>query len=962
MFGGVLDVENLEAYLAKLEEVKGVSPSDLGFTPEFLEALGMYNETFNTDNEMTDKERIDERAEALRIMNEALLAGADAWTKYAVSMASANSENVTGEKGAGLLRGLADAGDIDGIINKFNQLNETERNWLVTNSKAFKDIMKNGKATKKDLEDLRREAAELDFKELKDSGKVWSEIGDLIKKDGKQGKEFAKTYGQAIDRVDDLRKAKDALAYIQQGEGQNTKVLEQAYKDLASYTGISADELRNNLDPAIMAITSESAICGDTISALCGWLMTTSGVTFTSSNWTSELAALAASADATTAGVANLVQQMLKCAGASLSIGPDGVVRVNWPNGQPSSYANSNKKKTGGGGGGGGNRGGGGGSSNTKTISEIERMVDLMSKIEEIFQFHQSMIQQIQSIYSDLGEYTNLIHVYQEEYDAIKGNNEVLKENVKRLEELLPSQQALVQSMSTSDEAYEDAADDLDKLQKAHQTYTKQLLENEQALNNLEKEMKEARKTIRDMEIDLENEILEAIEDRENRIKDMRDGRIEMEEIILDTLISMYEKERDAILDTANIKKEALQNELNLLDETLAKRKEASEQADKERELAEKEAKLAKISADPTRRAEQLKLQQEITKLRDDLAWDAAESEVKAQKESLEQQISSLEEYVEYVEEYYDELFKHPEELIAEMEDILARTDEEIISWLQANNEEFVSATAASQESMRVSWQETLDQMRGTIRTHWDEVASIIAQGDDAIIAFLMENSQKYKEASAKQAEAYVEEWKDKLKDLLAAYKDTYEQIQSYSYVPVRVSTYSSSSSNPSSSSSPGGSPGGGGINSNNIKSSLSYDKNDQPVYTYTYNGKRVVKDPKTGDWKYYAKGGLVDFTGPAWVDGTKSAPEAFLNAKQTALIGDFAKMLEKVYLNIPSMPAIDYDGTGGGSNISVGDIIVNVDSLSSDEDYEDMAARVMDTIADELTRNAVVGGIRRTK
>ena len=32
-----------------------------------------------------------------------------------------------------------------------------------------------------------------------------------------------------------------------------------------------------------------------------------------------------------------------------------------------------------------------------------------------------------------------------------------------------------------------------------------------------------------------------------------------------------------------------------------------------------------------------------------------------------------------------------------------------------------------------------------------------------------------------------------------------------------------------------------------------------------------------------FAKGGLVDFTGPAWVDGTPTKPEAFLNAEQTA-------------------------------------------------------------------------------
>ena len=34
-----------------------------------------------------------------------------------------------------------------------------------------------------------------------------------------------------------------------------------------------------------------------------------------------------------------------------------------------------------------------------------------------------------------------------------------------------------------------------------------------------------------------------------------------------------------------------------------------------------------------------------------------------------------------------------------------------------------------------------------------------------------------------------------------------------------------------------------------------------------------------------YLHGGLVDFTGPAWVDGTKKKPEAFLSAKDTELL-----------------------------------------------------------------------------
>jgi len=34
--------------------------------------------------------------------------------------------------------------------------------------------------------------------------------------------------------------------------------------------------------------------------------------------------------------------------------------------------------------------------------------------------------------------------------------------------------------------------------------------------------------------------------------------------------------------------------------------------------------------------------------------------------------------------------------------------------------------------------------------------------------------------------------------------------------------------------------------------------------------------------YKVYGTGGLADFTGPAWLDGTRSNPELILNARDT--------------------------------------------------------------------------------
>lgn len=72
-----------------------------------------------------------------------------------------------------------------------------------------------------------------------------------------------------------------------------------------------------------------------------------------------------------------------------------------------------------------------------------------------------------------------------------------------------------------------------------------------------------------------------------------------------------------------------------------------------------------------------------------------------------------------------------------------------------------------------------------------------------------------------------------------------------------------------------------------------------------------------------YARGGLVDYTGPAWVDGSTSRPEAFLSSYQTEQIGALAKALDSSSVNAVS----------NSSNVTFGAITFNVASMSSAAD-----------------------------
>lgn len=70
-----------------------------------------------------------------------------------------------------------------------------------------------------------------------------------------------------------------------------------------------------------------------------------------------------------------------------------------------------------------------------------------------------------------------------------------------------------------------------------------------------------------------------------------------------------------------------------------------------------------------------------------------------------------------------------------------------------------------------------------------------------------------------------------------------------------------------------------------------------------------------------YKKGGLVDFTGPAWVDGTPGEPESFLDPEGTRMVGNLLEALKRN----PAENALS--GTQINNPVTVGDITVNLNN-----------------------------------
>ena len=94
-------------------------------------------------------------------------------------------------------------------------------------------------------------------------------------------------------------------------------------------------------------------------------------------------------------------------------------------------------------------------------------------------------------------------------------------------------------------------------------------------------------------------------------------------------------------------------------------------------------------------------------------------------------------------------------------------------------------------------------------------------------------------------------------------------------------------------------------------------------------------------DLTAYKTGGIADFTGPAWLDGTKSNPELILNARDTENFIALKDILSSI---------MDRKGLQNNTQ-SVGDmyfnIDINVDELSNDYDVEDLSKKIKQELTD---------------
>lgn len=452
--------------------------------------------------------------------------------------------------------------------------------------------------------------------------------------------------------------------------------------------------------------------------------------------------------------------------------------------------------------------GGGGSSSSAREQTDADKLLERMGDTDDYVDAQRTILQLQQAYHEAKNESEAVLHYMQQEYELVKTLPQQYRDNMAAIKAMLDAKKAELATTSASSDQYESLASDIRNLESAYQDYQQQLIQAETDLESLTQAMEEHRNAARNTLIEIEDLVNQAIEDRNAREKDALDARIDMEEEIIAALQARYDAEKEMQQDALNERKAALQAEKQALVDALNERKQLKEEQSKAEQLALMEANYAVISRDSTRSREAAELLKDIKKLRDEIAEDLLAKQIEEQQKMIDEQIKSVEDELAALDEAYSD-HTAPAELASEIEQLLSMTDEEIIAWLMEHNESFATSTAAMQEAMIAGWQETLDTMHGIQRTNWDEVQQIIEGGQDAILEFLRNNLDDYRQASQAQAEAYEEEWVKVLERLQAqmqAFRDTATldpgEILQSTYIPPSTASSSSSGSSGSSSSS----------------------------------------------------------------------------------------------------------------------------------------------------------------
>lgn len=470
------------------------------------------------------------------------------------------------------------------------------------------------------------------------------------------------------------------------------------------------------------------------------------------------------------------------------------------------------------------------------------------------------------------------------------------------------------------------------------------------------------------------NEAEEALWDIEDAVDEIKergeDEYFDLEEAIKDALIQSYQEQIDELSNINNSINETNTDVLDAIQKSIDKQRQDRDNQRTEDDLAEKQRRLLYLQQDTSgaNALEILRLQEEISQGQEDYTDTLIDQKISELQEQNDEAAKQREQQITLAQaqlDHYIETGRIWQEVYQLMEEGLNGTDglikgsrlEEILK----NADNFSGLSAIGKQE----W--------------WNDFNNMIAQA----LAYLEVGRQledigvTNQEITFTNSEGKVLTGKvDDKGNVIASdgktYNNVFQGADGNYYAGENIKepekpivekpnnggtisgggNHGSSSGGSSGGGSSGGSSGGGGT------ITVIYGNGKQVTYSKNAPNLESIIAYWASQWDgikaRYKKGGLADFTGPAWLDGTKAKPEIVLNAQDSKNFIILKDVLSSVLNNGKSKQ-------DENSGIISYDIDINVDKLENDYDVDQIANRIKTLIMNDARyRNNNIISLKR--
>lgn len=442
------------------------------------------------------------------------------------------------------------------------------------------------------------------------------------------------------------------------------------------------------------------------------------------------------------------------------------------------------------------------------------------------------------------------------------------------------------------------------------------------------------------------------IVDQLDEIEEMgRDEYLDLEQRVYDAIVQLRQDEIDNLQDLNDSINEANENMLDKIQQGIDDYRDARDQEDNLNDIQEMERRLALMQSDTSGAnvLDILQLRDELEQARQDYTDSLIDKSIQEMTDQNQEAYEQRNRQIELMQaqlEFDQENGKIAQETNAKMTEALVNGPKNITNLLK-QTDVFKGMAAGDQED----WIKTISEGYAAGAANWVDTHDVSKLG-------LKGKTITFTDRYGAQKKGVVQS--DGRVKVGNVYYDGVYQAPDGSYQTSLDGTTVSSTSNKKPASKPSTSKTikvGGLINAGSAKIYDSYDdktgetqyyKRD-PIYKvlqerngryqvrYYKLSKGVTGWFKKGDVKAYAKGGLVDSTGLAWLDGTKTKPEMVLKPQDTENLIALKNILAD---------AVSGTGESGGDNYY--DIHIEVDQLSNDYDVEQLMQKMQRMIVED--------------